>query len=72
MKEGDGKSIEQLFMNLYETYFDDSQIVEDYHTEEFSVMFGATKGRTPLRCIAPANIDLICQNIFLKERSRPL
>lgn len=66
LKEGDGKGIEQLFMNLYETYFDDSQIVEDYHTEEFSVMFGATKGRTPLKCIAPANIDLICQNIFLE------
>ena len=66
LKEGDGKSIEQLFLNLYETYFDGSQTVEGYHTEAFSAMFGDTKGRTSLRCIAPANIDLICQNIFLE------
>ena len=58
LKEGDSKSIEKLFQNLYETYFTDSLMVEDYHTEEFVAMFGETKGRVPLRCISPANIDL--------------
>ena len=72
LKEGDSKSIEKLFQNLYETYFTDSLMVEDYHTEEFVAMFGETKGRVPLRCISPANIDLICQNIFLEGEEKTI
>lgn len=39
----------------------------DYRTKEFCEVFGKYPGRTDYECVCPANVDLICSNIFMGE-----
>lgn len=56
--------ISPIIMEFFKPYFDISQYAE-YHNEEFTHIFGNTKYNKPLKCINPANIDLICDNIMI-------
>lgn len=62
----DREGIFQLLDGLFSEVFAGSSISSDYHGDAFREVFGSCKGKEEYPCIAPANIDLICQNIFVE------
>lgn len=61
------ESIFQLMDHLFQTAFQKKAQVPDYQGEEFRKVFGAYPGKAEYECVAPANIDLICENIFAEK-----
>lgn len=59
--------VEKALREFYETYFQDRRRGVSYQTEEFCRVFGKYPGKDYYECIQPANVDLICANIFSEE-----
>lgn len=59
--------IEAALHDLYETYFSDKKDNIEYQTDEFCKVFGKYPGKDYYACIQPANVDLICANIFVEK-----
>lgn len=57
----------KILQAVFASYFVNCRVVE-YHNDTFSKIFGKEKAEIPLECICPANIDLICDNIFKTEK----
>lgn len=53
----------EILDHIFRIAFSNAQNVS-YHTKDFQNVFGKTKGPEELECVNPANIDLICDNIF--------
>lgn len=54
----------RLLHHVFDEYGKDAALRSDYQTEAFRQVFGTAKLKTALPCVRPANIDLICDNIF--------
>jgi len=66
VEEGDKTSILETLKNAYEVLFQGKMQVTSIESEAFQKVFGETKlERKEYLCVNPANIDLICDNIFL-------
>lgn len=69
LSEKNAEMIRKTISRVYETFFADAQIRDDYATEEFQNVFGCARVEGELSCVENCNIDLILDNIFLeKER----
>lgn len=60
---GKREELKNKLDEIFEIYFVDSKVA-DYECEEFQRVFGGERIESKLECIKPANIDLICDNIF--------
>ena len=65
VKRKDKGQLISLLQNFYETYFLDREVRDGIYTAPFMEVFGEVKGKSTYECISPANIDLICDNIFI-------
>ena len=64
--EGKTGELKGLLKNFHRDFFQSRRIM-DYRTKEFCEVFGKYPGRTDYECVCPANVDLICSNIFMGE-----
>ena len=69
--KGNVDEIKELLKGLYQELFA-ARKVTDYRTEEFRQVFGSYEGREDYECICPANVDLICSNIFMGEKENQI
>ena len=69
--KGKVDEIKELLKGLYQELFA-ARKVTDYRTEEFRQVFGSYEGRGDYECICPANVDLICSNIFMGEKENQI
>lgn len=60
----DEKEIERLLQQVYDTFLAKESKVCKYQTEEFRKVFGEADFTEEMLCISPANVDLICDNLF--------
>lgn len=63
----DREKIVDIFCAFYKQLFENSQLTDGYNTEEFHKVFGNAANGKSYHCKAPANIDLICANVFCEE-----
>ena len=63
-EKGSLDEIRAVLGNFFHEFFA-SRRVMDYQTEEFREVFGDYPGRSDYECVCPANVDLICSNIFM-------
>lgn len=64
--------IEKALYKFYESYFQNKKQDVIYQTEEFCKVFGDYPGKNYYECIQPANVDLICANIFSEEDGKKI
>lgn len=65
-KDRDG--IINIICEFYQKYFVHKERVMDIYSKEFQTVFGNVRSvSASYECICPANIDMICDNIFLGE-----
>lgn len=67
IEKKDSKKIVQILGNIFDSSFKESRNIEDIYSEEFQRVFGKEKLLQKLECVKPANIDLICDNIFREK-----
>ncbi|EET60654.1 glycosyltransferase, group 2 family protein [Marvinbryantia formatexigens DSM 14469] len=67
---GDTEGIVQLLQKFYETCFAGCPRKEDYAGEAFQKLFGSAKGQGSRACVRPANLDLICDNVYMEKQRR--
>ena len=67
----DLEEIKALLKKFYQEFFGARQVV-DYRTGEFREVFGDHPGREDYECVCPANVDLICSNIFMGEKENQI
>ena len=67
----DLEEIKVLLKKFYQEFFGARQVV-DYRTGEFREVFGDHPGREDYECVCPANVDLICSNIFMGEKENQI
>lgn len=65
IKRRDRAKVMELLKDFYETYFSNRQDAGFIYTEEFKSVFGDASLDRGVECVSPANIDLICDNIFI-------
>lgn len=70
-RKEDIEEIKALLKKFYQEFFGARQAV-DYRTGEFCEVFGDHPGRNDYECICPANVDLICSNIFMGEKENQI
>lgn len=61
--------IEKELETFFRIYFQDATVQCNYHTEDFTKVFGKEEWTKETECISPANIDLILNNIFMVQNS---
>lgn len=61
------KAVFELMDHLFQTAFQNQKSKFDYQGKEFQEVFGTYPGKKEYMCVSPANIDLICENIFAEE-----
>lgn len=59
--------VESALRDFYETFFSEKKDNIAYQSEEFCEVFGEYPGKEYYSCIEPANVDLICANIFVEN-----
>ncbi len=64
IEEGKADEIIRTLHQVFDTYGRNGTVSDQYHTEDFARVFGEEKLDVALSCVKPANIDLICDNIF--------
>ncbi|NCC44870.1 MAG: glycosyltransferase, partial [Clostridia bacterium] len=64
-QEDNIQAVEESLRRFYETYFVDRKKAAGYQNEEFCKVFGDYPGKEYYECVSPANVDLICANIFV-------
>lgn len=67
----DLEEIKALLKKFYQEFFGARQAA-DYRTGEFREVFGDHPGREYYECVCPANVDLICSNIFMGEKENQI
>lgn len=60
----DADGIVRLLHNIFDEYGKGAAVGSTYATPQFADVFGPAVLKMELPCIRPANIDLICDNIF--------
>lgn len=60
----------KLLDDLFEKIFSEKKLHPGYQNPEFMQVFGECKGKEDYECVAPANIDLICENIFVEKAQK--
>lgn len=60
----DADGIVRLLHKIFDEYGKGAALSSTYATPEFADVFGPAGLKTQLPCVRPANIDLICDNIF--------
>lgn len=58
--------IPNIIKKFFEPFINKGEYKE-YHNQEFSKIFGDAEYNSPLLCIRPANIDMICDNIMIDK-----
>ena len=56
--------IKSVLEQVFSTFFCDAVIIEDVYKEEFVDVFGKQTRMKAYKCVKPANIDLILDNIY--------
>ena len=69
--KGEIEEIKPLLKKFYQEFFGARKVM-DYRTEEFCEVFGDYPGRSDYECVCPANVDLICSNIFMGENGNQI
>ena len=69
--KGEIEEIKTLLKKFYQEFFGARKVM-DYRTEEFCEVFGEYPGRSDYECVCPANVDLICSNIFMGENGNQI
>ena len=69
--KGEIEEIKILLKKFYQEFFGARKVM-DYRTEEFCEVFGEYPGRSDYECVCPANVDLICSNIFMGENGNQI
>lgn len=65
-KDTDG--VKSLIRDFYDTYFTHKFKTDNIYSKEFKQVFGEKQSDSfEYECICPANIDMICDNIFVGE-----
>ncbi len=67
MEKGETGRIVSTLHKVFDQYGKNTRALSDYHTPEFEERFGKASLEEDLVCVRPANIDLICDNIFMEE-----
>ncbi len=67
-KEQTGEILRTL-KHVYEQVFAQRKREPEYQTEAFREVFGEHPGKDYYECVSPANVDLICANIFESGRT---
>lgn len=66
-QNGQINQVESALGDFYTTYFAEKKENIAYQSKEFCEVFGEYPGKEYYSCIQPANVDLICANIFVEE-----
>lgn len=69
ISSGNVDKITDILKLLDKTFFDNSVDLTDFYNTEFIDVFGSEKIDKKLPCVKPANVDLICDNIFLESNT---
>ena len=69
--KGEIEEIKILLKKFYQEFFGARKVM-GYRTEEFCEVFGEYPGRSDYECVCPANVDLICSNIFMGENGNQI
>ena len=69
--KGEIEEIKTLLKKFYQEFFGARKVM-DYRTGEFREVFGDYPGRSDYECVCPANVDLICSNIFMGENGNQI
>ena len=69
--KGEIEEIKILLKKFYQEFFGARKVM-DYRTEEFCEVFGEYPGRSDYECVCPANVDMICSNIFMGENGNQI
>ena len=69
--KGEIEEIKTLLKKFYQEFFGARKVM-DYRTGEFCEVFGDYPGRSDYECVCPANVDLICSNIFMGENGNQI
>lgn len=64
LQKRDAEEIKAQLSKVYDTFLAGNSSVCQYRTEAFQKVFGTEPFTEELSCVAPANIDLICDNLF--------
>lgn len=65
-EQENGDEIWNVLDCYYNTFFCDA-VIKDYRTDEFISIFGNADSNKDYKCINPANIDLILDNIYINN-----
>lgn len=68
IEKGQADAIVTLLHQVFDAYGKDAKDCADYETDAFKKVFGQVTMEKALPCVQPANIDLICDNIFPTEK----
>lgn len=63
----DTDGVIRILHKIFDEYGKDAVSSGAYETREFAAVFGPAVLKTELLCVRPANIDLICGNIFEQD-----
>ncbi len=66
VNEGNIGKIKSALLDFYAVCFAERKKEKNYQNQEFCEIFGFYPGKAHYECISPANIDLICANVFLE------
>ena len=67
LKKGDVNSFKDELQKVYISFFSGAQESDDFYTQDFIQVFGNQRGNRSYRCICPANIDLVLDNIYILQ-----
>jgi glycosyltransferase involved in cell wall biosynthesis/2-polyprenyl-3-methyl-5-hydroxy-6-metoxy-1,4-benzoquinol methylase len=67
VREGNIAKVIEILHNFYDSYFTDRKKNPGYQSEAFIQVFGSYPGKDYYECVSPANVDLICANIFAED-----
>ncbi len=67
LQKGNKETFFALFDKFYKKLFERTEHTDQYATEQFEAVFGRVSDVLPYHCVAPMNIDLICDNVFCQD-----
>lgn len=66
LKKGETEKAYDILNEFFETYWASCKKSTDYDTKEFTEIFGTKRTNKPMECVSQANIDIICDNVFVE------
>lgn len=67
LEKHDMVSVKKILKQIYYAFFADTQYLNDVYSDDFCKVFGKTDGCCGYDCINPANIDIILDNLYIKN-----